>query len=296
MQKRIIIEFQKKNYFTKINCSETAEQFIRRFIKEDNDSRQYELYSFLHGHIPEHTVFSEMKPSKDEKFFLQLKNSEDKITRTEQAQNPEDFQIPEIEFDIPDTERKLFARQHEILKPENYVGLNMTKFFADTQVKNCFLKPDLIQSLFNFCEANRREEEKIESGGFITGQLLKNENASFDVYLQKFVQPSVYNYRDEYRIEFGHTAMIELDAVLQANPEQHLLAWFHTHPGHGAFLSSYDLNAHYGSFTGTYQIALVTDNFTPNFETGIFTRKSNGEMNNRPELKKIYYLKTGHSE
>ena len=75
-----------------------------------------------------------------------------------------------------------------------------------------------------------------------------------------------------------------LDQALDANPDQILIGWFHTHPGHGIFLSEQDLNISYTFFNKPYQIALLLDNQislrNKQLELGIFSFKHNGEINN----------------
>lgn len=67
-------------------------------------------------------------------------------------------------------------------------------------------------------------------------------------------------------------------------PELVVVGWFHTHPGHGLFLSPPDLNIQ-KHFREPYQFAMEIDSLTENLDTGFFTRRSNGDMNNTEHLR-----------
>jgi proteasome lid subunit RPN8/RPN11 len=45
----------------------------------------------------------------------------------------------------------------------------------------------------------------------------------------------------------------------EEHPDKKIVGWFHTHPGHGIFLSRYDLFIHQNFFPGKDQIAVVFD-------------------------------------
>lgn len=66
-----------------------------------------------------------------------------------------------------------------------------------------------------------------------------------------------------------------------------IVGWLHTHPQHTPFLSQPDLNIHNGFFQKDYQIAVVIDPLSENdhMDTGVFTRKTNGLMNNKQDKK-----------
>lgn len=64
------------------------------------------------------------------------------------------------------------------------------------------------------------------------------------------------------------------------------MGWFHTHPSHGPFLSQIDLcQTHNVFFREPYQFALVIDPTTEDFDTGVYSWKSPGIMNNQNDSK-----------
>ncbi|GEM_PF-2004474 len=285
MNKRIIIEFEKKVLFSETALSQTISGFIADFLSKKNrfDSTDYELYSLLHGHIPNEKTFAEIFTTDNEKFFLQKKSKLEPEFKTQSTEI-----LPEIEFHISEIVSKGRVNSTEQIDIELFNKFQISSVFKDTSVENCYIKTDILNNLKHFCRKSISSGEKIEYGGFLLGKILEKPENQFDIFIKQFIEPSCYDYHDEYRIEFGHTAMIELDAALQKHSDCILVGWFHTHPGHTAFLSSFDLNIHNGSFTEPYQVAIVTDTFTPDFETGIFSRKKNKTLNNQHDLQTFF--------
>jgi len=94
-----------------------------------------------------------------------------------------------------------------------------------------------------------------------------------------------------YKMGFGSKAWIALEEVMHNDKykELALIGWFHTHPGHGVFLSKPDLNICNNIFPEPYQFAMVMDTIktasNEKYHVGLFTKKINGEMNNIKEKK-----------
>lgn len=114
---------------------------------------------------------------------------------------------------------------------------------------------------------------------------LKGKN-TYKVLIEQFV-PINPEYHDVYRFEFSKESIAKDLGNIQDNyPELMLVGWFHTHPGHGLFLSKPDLRIHDSFFKEPYQLAMEIDTLTPQFEAAFFTRMNNGKVNNRKDLKK----------
>ena len=73
------------------------------------------------------------------------------------------------------------------------------------------------------------------------------------------------------------------DVMDRQYPDLRILGWYHTHPGHGIFLSDMDLFIHKNFFNLPWQVAMVVD---PCRETLGFLRWRNGRM----ETTGFYYL------
>ena len=90
-----------------------------------------------------------------------------------------------------------------------------------------------------------------------------------------------------YRLEFDSDSIAkDLVHFMDEHPSYQLVGWFHTHPGHGLFLSKPDLRIHLGHFNQPYQFAMEIDSLTENLDTTFFTWKTKvPEMNNAKDLK-----------
>jgi hypothetical protein len=75
-------------------------------------------------------------------------------------------------------------------------------------------------------------------------------------------------------------AWAELADVQDNFPNLETIGWFHTHPGHGLFLSQPDLRIHEGFFRQPFQVAMEIDTLSPNLDTAFFTRSQSGAINN----------------
>lgn len=139
-----------------------------------------------------------------------------------------------------------------------------------------------MKDIFRWVEQSLQGQPVPETGGFLTGKFLHDKQAdSFVSWVEHFVPAEGVDYQDPVLLAFGTGPLLEVDRYLQAQPGQCLIGWFHTHPGHSPYLSATDLHTHEGFFREAYQVAIVLDPLTPAFDTGIFSRKTDGSMNNQ---------------
>lgn len=62
------------------------------------------------------------------------------------------------------------------------------------------------------------------------------------------------------RLTFTHEAWENVHrAIEESHPECSIVGWYHSHPGHGIFLSDHDRFIHHNFFPAPWQIALVVD-------------------------------------
>ncbi len=62
------------------------------------------------------------------------------------------------------------------------------------------------------------------------------------------------------RLTFTHEAWEDVHRVIEHSyPECSIVGWYHSHPGHGIFLSDHDRFIHHNFFSAPWQIALVVD-------------------------------------
>lgn len=167
----------------------------------------------------------------------------------------------------------------------NYQKIVLTDYWADTLINSVFVSTlifDILRDQFVY-NKNTAHNPHIEHGAFLLGNYLKNNDDRYSISIDQLIlveaeQQSVTN------IQFGHQAWLTLDDAMEDKPDLKIVGWFHTHPGHGIFLSPDDLNVSYTYFNKPYQIALLLDNKiserNDQLELGIFSYKENGEINN----------------
>lgn len=171
-------------------------------------------------------------------------------------------------------------------QPE-FIPISMEKCWADTAVSTIFLHRDSVQAIDDMVK--RKNSSLIESsvpleqipeiGGFLLGKVARENNSQYAITVEKFV-PITPEMNNRYTVKFGDLAWSELDDAQRAHKDLRLIGWFHTHPGHGLFLSGADLNEHRQLFRQRYQIAIEIDPCTSGLETAFFTWTKYDDLNN----------------
>ncbi len=179
-----------------------------------------------------------------------------------------------------------------LVSANNYFKFDLTQLWDDTAINELHFHTKSISDLGQFLRSQNIKEliEKEgtipEIGGFLLGKFFKDPDiGNYKVAVEEFVpvSPKMHNV---YKLEFSTSGIAhELGEAQDQFPELVLVAWFHTHPGHGLFLSSPDLTIHEGFFKEKYQFAMEIDSLTDNLDTGFFTRTMAGKTNNRDNRK-----------
>ncbi|MEL6671106.1 MAG: hypothetical protein AAFR61_02910 [Bacteroidota bacterium] len=181
-----------------------------------------------------------------------------------------------------------FAEISTLVAHPSYRELNLGDLWTSSQIEKVFIHRDCLSALDTFIhEENVTPFNELagaeipEIGGFLLGRHQVNANQTYWVSLDRFV-PIQSNHQGVYQIEFGTKAWLELDEVKDRYPNLQTIGWFHTHPGHGLFLSKPDLKIQEGFFRKPYQLALEIDTLTEarGLDTAIFTWKEEGSINN----------------
>ncbi len=170
---------------------------------------------------------------------------------------------------------------------DDFVVLDLNTLWGDTIVGKVHLGHGMISDLHQFLDENQwqlaagQTSPSIpEVGGFLLGNYMMNdETGQYILNINTFV-PVTPEKNDVYKIEFGTAAWTELADVQDEYGHLNTIGWFHTHPGHGLFLSMPDLRIQKGFFGLPYQIAMEIDPLSGNIDMAIFTQKNNGEINN----------------
>lgn len=181
----------------------------------------------------------------------------------------------------------------EALKGDKYAYMDLRELWPDTAIKDLYLSKECIKALGKFLKEENLDKAIAEMegaipevGGFLMGNHYQNdETGEFSVTMDEFV-PFVPEYHDVFKIEIGTQTLVqELGDAQDTHPDKDVIGWFHTHPGHGLFLSNSDLSVQ-RHFPQKFQIAMEIDSLTPTLDTAFFTRKQNGTINNVEHRKK----------
>jgi proteasome lid subunit RPN8/RPN11 len=174
----------------------------------------------------------------------------------------------------------------DLMKTRNAVELDLLEHWSDSMVDRVYLSHECIHDLGGFLKKENLSKMQSELqgaipevGGFLMGNHSVNPEGDMHIFIDKFV-PFVPEYHDVFKIEIGTQTLVqELGDAQDRHPDMDLIGWFHTHPGHGLFLSNSDLSVH-KHFSQAFQIAMEIDSLTDRLDTAFFTRKRNGRMNN----------------
>jgi len=186
----------------------------------------------------------------------------------------------------------------------DFLELDLNDEWNDTVVKKVYFERDCIIKAYRFFEDSIRETDTgstaNETGGYLIGRWDANqgEPTKFDVSLEDFIEPGDDASFSSHQLNFGAKIGVKLQKTIdnwkqKLNRELVLTAWFHSHPGLKIFLSDFDLSVQ-NDFSGKEKkqrmLAMVIDPYTPKWDTGIFTYKSDASMNNAKDSRKFFSL------
>ena len=104
-----------------------------------------------------------------------------------------------------------------------------------------------------------KSDTQIELGGVLTGNAYTNAFGSDFILIKNFIIAKHSNSTLS-RLTFTHETWEFINNKIEKDhPEQKILGWFHSHPGHSVFLSGYDLFIQENFFNLPYMIAYVFD-------------------------------------
>lgn len=178
---------------------------------------------------------------------------------------------------------------------ESFYCIKLNEYLNNTNVRNIYFAKQVIMNIneFVFKELKNREHREIdEIGGFLLGKFFKCSADQFDIGIEIFCPAEEGVQKSPIQIEIGTEANIVLDQVMDTYPQLCLIGWFHTHPGYSPYLSKIDLACNHELFyLKPYQVAIVLDPLTEYFDTGLFSRKQDGSMNNKVDFTKWVHWK-----
>lgn len=195
---------------------------------------------------------------------------------------------------IPTQNMSIRRRTYEISNTEayrynpDYCHVSLADYLEDTQVENIWLQRECVKDILEWSEASLKSDPEIlvdEVGGFLLGKVAIGKNNIYDLVIENFIPAREVEAQSPIKLEIGIGPNLELAQAMETHPGSGLVGWFHTHPGHTPFLSTTDLACwHEPHYTRPFQVAIVLDSLTEGFDTGIFSRKANGAVNNKTDF------------
>lgn len=174
---------------------------------------------------------------------------------------------------------------NKVIGNQSYCYINLSHYYKNTITKVVFIHYQVVKEIFDWVNKSLQNSPVAEVGGFLLGKFQKTDTGFFMITIERFCSAENVDYSSPNVLHFGTESLLELDKAKSDSPNLTLVGWFHTHPGHTPFLSKTDLQLHEGFFTHPYQVAIVLDSLTKEFDTGIFTRMKGGWMNNKNTCK-----------
>lgn len=115
------------------------------------------------------------------------------------------------------------------------------------------------QSVYTEIEKFAVTNTSKELGGFLLGSASKSEENKQFIMVEGFL-PAQYTDALKGSVTFTHQTWEDMHVRREQQlPKLKIVGWFHTHPGFGIFLSSYDLFIHQNFFDLSWQVAYVVD-------------------------------------
>ena len=181
-----------------------------------------------------------------------------------------------------------------------YLAINCADFCASSAVRRIYIKNSCIKDIYNmYAEDLRNPENPKEDGCMILGRWVHDkEKNEYYVSLEEVVKPGDDAVFSEYELNFGGKIKLKVSEKLrrlrrETDLQYDMTCWVHSHPGLGVFFSNQDNIVHMQLKHPTHPhflTALVIDILTPEQEMGIFTFKSDGTLNSKADLTKMYSL------
>lgn len=183
----------------------------------------------------------------------------------------------------------------QLVKSKGFVMFDMSELWSDYKIRTIYMSLDCCSKLNNYLNTENIRQIEDESsvipeiGGILLGRFNRMEDSFYRISLEEFIPIESVN-PDLFSLEFCTDSLVrEMGDVSEKFPHLTVMGWFHTHPGHGLFLSVPDMTIQMGFFKEPYQVAMEIDSLSKNLDTGFFCQKANGQVNNSAFDKKNWF-------
>ena len=182
---------------------------------------------------------------------------------------------------------------HPDLRPRSFCAIAMSALWTDSRVETVYLGYAATIEIDAFLRRHdpthdappdgaawERDASMPEIGGMLMGQCARAEGDAYRVSIEKFV-PLRARYQSVIRVDLDPLSVArDLGEAQDQHPDLRVVGWFHTHPGHGLFLSPPDLKVQYNQFPAAHHLAMEIDPLSAHRDVSFFTYTSSGAMNN----------------
>ncbi len=167
------------------------------------------------------------------------------------------------------------------IPPADRVVVELGKAVKETIVNRCFMRTTVVAAVARWSlDSVRKVAETPEVGGLLLGYPVEVSAGRYDVYVDTFAPFEQTDFQSSVLLKVSRAIPLAYESGTAEWSDQLIVGWFHTHPGHGPYLSNTDLKStHLPFFSHPYQLAIVLDPLTTGLDTGVFTRRPDNTMN-----------------
>lgn len=182
-----------------------------------------------------------------------------------------------------------------------YFHIDLRKDYADTAVHSVYIHHTAVKKMYDFFKQSLVSGDVTnETGCYFVGcwEYATPDRKSYNISLEQIVEPGDDLEPGEFSFNFGLKIGVKLNSAIEklshdTGRDYVHTVWMHSHPGLGLFLSSHDLVVQRQlaySDAKNRLVAFVVDTNTPDLDLAVFSAKSDGTMNNKEDLTKLYSL------
>lgn len=118
-----------------------------------------------------------------------------------------------------------------------------------------FISEETINDIKGYLSSDKTKE----LGGVLIGDIYLDEAKNNFIVINSFIIAR-YTEANVTRLTFSHKTWEDINCKIESDyPNKIVLGWFHSHPGHTVFLSTYDKFIHENFFSGESFVAYVFD-------------------------------------
>jgi len=177
-----------------------------------------------------------------------------------------------------------------IIHSAQYHMIPLSHLWANSAISHLYFSPVSVKVLDEFLWSDNLNLVQTkganipEIGGMLLGRCaVDSQKNTYVVAVERFV-PIKARFQNVYQLAFDPLSIAtEVSRITDEYPEYRIMGWFHTHPGHGLFLSKQDLEIQ-GHYREPYHFAMEIDSLSDKLDTAFFTRTKEGTINNHEHL------------